>query len=440
MQQKTAAGMTLAVAFGTLGMGAAHAASVFQVTTTQTVTQDILTLRGHPGFKDPNPFLADPYIFFDDHVRILTEEADVFDPTQIPASPADVPFPEDFNVISTAQVRGTWTFDADLLKGIDLGRVASSTDDGQLLGRTGAVSTFVARAGGDRVGDAVTTSTAVYALNDVAAGVGGERLDVIGLVAEETPEPFIESSGIILFLAGSENWFENAAGAIPDFNDILVSSIDYRQVVSSDAGEELYEETISNDPGAYALTFAGFGAADGSSEGSPLLPVTATADPTAPPAFTFDVSSAGVDFVFVDPEIAVGYTYFLEGGGSIAKFKAPTLDAVNDPDGYTLVLPDGSTFDVLPGQVVDFVAEGYGSLTTFDIVGISEDLMIDPENFTTFVGGFLFSGAGAGSNLTQTAIVVDIDAAVVPLPPAFAAMLAGLGGLGLVARRGRRTA
>lgn len=432
-------GVAAGLVGGALAAGQAGAASIFQVTTTQAVTQDILTLRGHPGYRDPNPFLADPYIFFDEHVRILTQEADVWDPSQIPTSPTQIPFPGDYNVISSADVTGTWTFDADFLTGIDTGRIAADQDDAQFLGRSAAVSSFRARANGTDVASGVTISTAVYALNDLVVGVGGERLDVIGIVAEEPPLAHIETDGIILFLGGADNWFETAAGSIPNFNDIVVSAIENREVLSDSNGDELFESLISNDAGAYPLRFSGFGAADGSSEQSPLLPDSVSAGPGSSPAFSFDVASAGTNFVFIDPEIAVGYTYELVGGGTVAAFQAPTLGAVNDPDGYTLVLPDGTTFNVLPGDVVDFVAEGYGNVTTFDIVGISEALMIDPLDATTFVAGFLFNGTGAGSNMLQTAIVVDTDAAV-PLPPAVALLLAGLGGLGLVSRRGRRAA
>lgn len=427
-----------AVTFTPLTVAQAEAESIFQVTTTQAVTQDIITLQGHPGYRDPNPFLPDPYIFFDEHVRILTEEVDVWDPSQIPSSPADVPFPGDYNVISTGEVTGTWTFDADFLTGIDIGRVAATDDDAQFLGRISAVSTFEARSGGAVVGSAVTTSTAVYALNDIVAGTDGERLDVIVIVAENPPEPHLVSDGIALFLGGADNWFETAAGTIPDFADILVSSFVFRELVLTGVGDELYEELIQNDSDAYPLSFAGFGAADGSTQSSPLLPDAVTVGPDAP-TFAFDVSAAGVDFVFVDPEIAVGYTYEMEGPGTIAKFKAPTLDAVNDPDGYTLVLLDGTTFKVLPGEVVDLVAAGYGAVTVLQLIGIDEALMLDPTDATTFVAGFMFDGTGTGSNLTQTAIVVDTDVAV-PLPPAMALMLAGLGGFGVVTRRARRPA
>lgn len=440
MRSNIAGSAILTVVSGLVAFGPANAASIFQVTTTQAVTQDIITLRGHPGYRDPNPFLSDPYIFFDEHIRILTEEVDVWDTTQIPSSPTDVPVSGDYNVVSTGSVTGTWTFDADFLLGIDIGLVAADDSDAQFLGRSNEVSTFRAESVGRNVGSLVTTSTAVYALNDIVVGVGGERLDVIGLVAEETPpSPNVETDGFVLFLAGAENWFETSVGTIPDFNDVLVSAIELEELVRDHDGDALYEQLFQSEVGVYPLNFAGFGAADGSSQSVPLLPTTATVGATGGPSFSFDVSSAGAGFVFVDPEIAVGYTYVLENGGTVAKFQAPTLSAVNDPDGYTLVLPDGTSFSLLPGEVLDFVAEGYTNVTTFEVLGISEALMLDPDNITTFVAGFMFSGTGSTSNLTQTAIVVDTDAAV-PLPPAAALMLAGLGGLGVLSRRKRRVA
>lgn len=431
----------------------ALAVSITQVTVSDlTVTQDIITLQGHPGFYQSAPIdsgAPDPgYIFFDEHVRILNEEARPWDPTQIPSSPlplnctnncGDVPY----NVISTGQMTATMTFDADILAAANLlGATGGFTAGGEIFGTelgttSGAVSTIQIVSGGVPVVGAVSTTTTIFAANDISNGAGFSG-DVLAIVADIPTVPGVENSGAILLLAGDTNWFEETgANAIPDFSKVTSFQTDYWERDNSSTGDyPLYEMVISSDQISGSPTFQSFGAADGSAEDAPLLPDGADlSGGTA--SFEFDLSEVLPEgFVFVDPEIAVGYTYQLQGPGAISAFKAPTLAAVNDPDGYTIVMPDGTEFTILPGAVVDFVAEGFNNVTTFNLTGISEDLMIDPDDATTFVGGFLFSGIGQGSSIAQTALTIDTDAPPpVPLPAGVWFLLTGVAGFGLASRR-----
>ena len=133
---------------------------------------------------------------------------------------------------------------------------------------------------------------------------------------------------------------------------------------------------------------------------------------------------------------SIGFVIFLSSYFFASGIKILGIAALNDPDGYTIVMPDGTEFTILPGAVVDFVAEGFNNVTTFNLTGISEDLMIDPDDATTFVGGFLFSGIGQGSSIAQTALTIDTDAPPpVPLPAGVWFLLTGVAGFGLASRR-----
>ncbi|MDZ7752730.1 MAG: hypothetical protein U5S82_13935 [Gammaproteobacteria bacterium] len=159
----------------------------------------------------------------------------------------------------------------------------------------------------------------------------------------------------------------------------------------------------------------------GSIASLPLLP-----DEIGPDGgFNFNVSTDDVDpfeTFFIDPEIATGYTYTITGAefGSVT---APTLAAVNDPDGYLLEF--GATEIALaPG---DFYAFAPG-ITEFRITGIDPLLELDPTDPLAFVTGVSYQNADptVGTlTITQTPIVTDTDSNAVPAPGSL--WLIGLG-------------
>ena len=85
--------------------------------------------------------------------------------------------------------------------------------------------------------------------------------------------------------------------------------------------------------------------APGEIEALPLLPTEI--DPEG--AFLFDIDPGTIvdgEIVFIDPDIAIGYTYAVTGA-SFASVQAPSLSAVPDTDGYLLAFSfNGTDFEV----------------------------------------------------------------------------------------------
>ncbi|MCQ9375365.1 PEP-CTERM sorting domain-containing protein [Methyloversatilis sp. XJ19-13] len=162
------------------------------------------------------------------------------------------------------------------------------------------------------------------------------------------------------------------------------------------------------------------GAPPGSSPSNPLLPV-ATDEGWS---FTFNVRPG--ETFFIDPDIAIGYDYFLESGPLFASVLLPELG----DNAYEIWLWNGTEWvfadNVLAGEEYT-LSEG---VDRFRVLGIEESVALDPLNPTAFVTGLTFDGSGA-VQLSQNPIVLSLP---VPEPETYAMFLAGLG-LIVAARR-----
>lgn len=171
------------------------------------------------------------------------------------------------------------------------------------------------------------------------------------------------------------------------------------------------------------------GSNPGETPSNPLLPVIVDG------SYTFEF---GVDLnqqVFVDPEVAIGYTYEITDSASplFASVEAPT--GFGD-DLYELWLWNGVEYvfdETLTGGVEFFFAS---ALDRFQIRGIEANLGVDPTDPTAFVTGLTFASAGTVS-MSQTPIVFNTDppGGSVPEPSTLALFLFGLTGYSFLRRK-----
>jgi PEP-CTERM motif len=207
--------------------------------------------------------------------------------------------------------------------------------------------------------------------------------------------------------------------------------LDTRTPYDTDDGYPSWGQFSS--PGVFSDVPGGSGgAAPGTSAGNPLMPVDGAGDDGSFEFAPYDVGVDGVGtetFLFVDPEVAVGFQFQVTGGPRVTQVLLPIL---GDADGFDIEVLSGGQW-----TVVGHVAEGgtfsfADAVVDFRVTGISAALGLDPNNPVVFVAGLKFDASGSASvsmlALTQA----------VPEPASYALMLGGLAAV--LARRRRRAA
>ncbi len=142
--------------------------------------------------------------------------------------------------------------------------------------------------------------------------------------------------------------------------------------------------------------------------------------------FNYDFWLESVDqFLFLDPEIAIGYDFEVTGGPAITDILIPAL---LDDEEFELLVGD-LAFVLRAGEEFDATSIDADGLTSFTIRGIDPAEGLSADDPTAFVTGFKFAGGGR-VQIEQTPISI--------IPEPSTAMLMATGLLVLAARRAVR--
>jgi len=255
--------------------------------------------------------------------------------------------------------------------------------------------------------------------NDI--GVAGIITDLNG-VQDENLLPSSGTTGVAEELTTGSNVGEAGVWRFSFVDGQLTNSLD--NILAE-------EPPVPQDP---TSTGTGSGTSD-----DPFMPVEGASDL---PGWFFDLVVAPEEIVFIDPDVAVGYDYFVDSGENFASVVLPTGFDDNAFELW-LMTPDGWKLDQeITGGVEHFFAQD--GVSQFRILGIDVDAMLDPADARAFVTGVSFEGNPLGGTqsqqVRQVAITefVDDSATSVSEPSGLALMLIAMGGLVFVARRKKK--
>lgn len=184
---------------------------------------------------------------------------------------------------------------------------------------------------------------------------------------------------------------------------------------------------VSNTtPGLWTFAFRDGAPPDGSTPSNPLLPIVTEA------GFTFDFEIGPGETIFIDPPVAIGYEYTVQGGPNFASVLIPAALPGGD-DTFDLIV-DGITYTLTAGTAFDLTSLNLLGFNAFTILGIEVAEGLDPNDPFAFVTGLTFVGGGS-VQMTQTPITFDTGANV-PVPATWLLMALSL----IAARQIRRRA
>jgi len=147
-------------------------------------------------------------------------------------------------------------------------------------------------------------------------------------------------------------------------------------------------------------------------------------------AFEFEIIEDGLGTlfpIFIDPIIAVGYSYAVTGP-NVESILIPT--ALPNGDAEFTAMINGVGYDLFAGVTFDIEAETgiVGGVSYFEILDIDTNEGVDPNDNLAFNTGLTFSSAGS-VGVIQTPITFDTDPQAVPEPSTLFLLVAGFGGL-----------
>ncbi len=244
----------------------------------------------------------------------------------------------------------------------------------------------------------------------------------------DTGEPVVDGES-----GSNVSGFPEGRMDLPFENTAAYVMIDFNEIDSEFAGRYIIDNFTFETAGTDTITLF-----DGATPDFPVLP-----DPFDPdnPEFKFELEiledGLGTLFpIFIDPIIAVGYTYTVSGS-NVATILIPSSLPNGDSD--FIIVIDGIEYAISAGVTFDILSETgiVGGVETFEIKDISTAEALDPANALAFNTGLTFVDAGAVS-VTQTPIMFDTDAQSVPEPGTLLLFALGLLGFGSVRKFSNR--
>lgn len=169
---------------------------------------------------------------------------------------------------------------------------------------------------------------------------------------------------------------------------------------------------------------------------NPFLPTFVGIDEEESNGFTFEIFDFEIlpgQTFFIDPDIAVGYTYTIEGS-TFTSVTAPTLAQVNDANAQYDLTAVGLDTTIDSGERIEFAL---GGVSEFTLAGIDVTPGLDPTDPLAFITGIsVDSFAGRSITITQTPIIQSTPTpSPVPLPAGLLLLAPALMLLGGVRRR-----
>ncbi|MFW2544487.1 VPLPA-CTERM sorting domain-containing protein [Primorskyibacter sp. 2E107] len=236
----------------------AASAATLTVSTSVDVTQRISYDKdGDPNYADP---FSGEYVFWDEYIRILTEEANVWDASQIPTAP---PAANPYDIESTGTIGFNFTFDPATLNTAALETGAFDPDTGAnptVVGATGTVNATITNAQGTST-EVVPGPMPIYASNNFATGDASiGTIDAIFVMMLNSTRPD-GSTEVGFFAAGfDDNYFESLTGGTSfSWEDANLSYLEVRNSIHSFDGDPLYDEEVRGFGNGYSVTTGGAG-------------------------------------------------------------------------------------------------------------------------------------------------------------------------------------
>lgn len=158
---------------------------------------------------------------------------------------------------------------------------------------------------------------------------------------------------------------------------------------------------------------------------NPFMPNGFIFGPTFSSSYNFTPTS---EFIYIDPDVATGYTYSIYSGPNFSQVILPTNGQAGGQTSFNLHF-GSNNFQLSTGTAFDFTAYETAGVSSFVIDGINTSAALDPTKTDVFVTGLKFV-SNSPVIVTQIPIVTSV-----PEPSLLALFGIGMLWLGILRTR-----